>query len=214
MGNLLIVEDDAAIQRTFARIVTRYCVARFASSTAEAFSQIANRNDWCGFVVDLGLGTDPTAGFEVLEHVRRKFPDIPAVVVTGRIDVAVVNRAATLDAVIIGKPFGEAELSAFLRKVIARSHEFTTTFSARLESLAHGWRLSPREYEIVAWLVAGGTRDGYLTHNGMAATTFRTHMKHILQKAKASSFAELLSIALRRIFAVDQEPISERRSVV
>ncbi len=204
MGHLLIVEDDAAIQRTLGRIVMRYCVAHFASNVEEALAHVAGRDDWCGFLIDLGLGDKSFAGFHVLEHVRQRFPNVPAMIVTGHIDVAVVNRVATLGSMVIGKPFGEAELAAFLRRVTSYEREFAMTFASRIEGLARQWKLSPREYEIVAWLVAGGTRASYLAHNGMALTTFRTHMKHILQKAGAATFSELLSIALRSIFAQEK----------
>jgi FixJ family two-component response regulator len=203
-----VVEDDSATRRVLARIVTRYRVARFASTVDEAYEQIASRTDWCGFMIDLGLGPHEHAGFEVLQRVRERFPDVPAALVTGRIEVDVVNRAATLNCAVLGKPVGEAELGSFLRRVVARDHEFANPLAARLEAVASAWKLSPREYEIVAWLVAGGTRDAYLTRTGMADTTFRTHMKHIFRKAKASSFTELLSLALRRMFTPDELPFA------
>lgn len=204
VGSLLVVEDDDATRRCLGRIVTRYRVVRFASSVEEALALLESRTDWCGILVDLNLGTRANGGFEILERARERFPDVPCALVTGQIEVAVVNRAAMMNTAVFGKPVGEAELGAFLRRVIARDHAFQTSLATRLEALSTEWKLSPREYEIVAWLVAGQTRDAYLLRSGMAETTFRTHMKHIFRKAGASSFAELLSLALRRLFSNEE----------
>lgn len=208
MGHLLVVEDDEAVRRALARIITRYRVPHFVGSAVEALEVLDTREDWCGFMIDLALGGNKDEGFEILQHVRERYPDVPAALVTGRIELEVVNRAATMNSAVLGKPVSEAVLTAFLKRVVARDNEFSSPLASRLEAVASSWKLSHREYEVVAWLVAGGTRDSFILRTGMAPTTFRSHMKHILRKSGAASFADLLSLLLKRMFAHDELPLT------
>lgn len=198
-GKLLVAEDDDAVFRCLERIVSRYRPVRHATSFEQALTELGGRTRFCGFLFDLSLGNRSEGGFELLEIVRRDYGSVPAALVTGHVDGTIVNRVASLGAIMLSKPVDEQALLPFLQQIIAREHGFTKDFAERLDAISRGFRFSPREHEIFAWFIAGGSREGYVAFSGMAETTLKTHVKHILGKTDSSSIAEAVSATLRRV---------------
>jgi FixJ family two-component response regulator len=198
-GRLLVVEDEDAVFRCLERIVSRYRPVRHATSLEQALVELKGRTRFCGFLVDRTLGDRTNGGVELLSIVQREHPGVPAALVTGYVDGPIVNEVAALGATMLSKPVDEQALLPFLQRVIAREHGFGRDFSERLAAVSRGFRFSPREHEIVAWFVAGGGKDGFLAFSGMAESTFKTHVKHILAKSSMPSLAETVSITLRRV---------------
>lgn len=204
-GKLLVVEDEDAVFRCLERIVSRYRPVRHATTFEQAVAELKGRTRFCGFLFDQNLGDRPNGGTELLAIVQREHAGVPAALVTGHVDGAIVNEVAGLGAIMLSKPVDEQALLPFLQRVIAREHGFAKDFSERLNAVSRGFRFSPREHEILAWFVAGGARDGYLAFSGMAESTLKTHVKHILAKSSTTSLAETVSIALRRVVVRTQK---------
>jgi FixJ family two-component response regulator len=202
----LVVEDDDAVFRCLERIVSRYRPVRHARNYEQAVAELERGAKFCGFLFDRQLGDEPEGGIKLLEIVNRDYEAVPAAVVTGRIDAACVNRVAGLGAAILSKPLDERALLPFLQRVIAREHGFGRDFAERLDAVSRSYAFSPREHEIVAWFVAGGTREGYLAFSGMADTTLKTHAKHILAKSSTSSIADAVALILRRVVLNENRP--------
>jgi FixJ family two-component response regulator len=198
-GKLLVVEDDSAVFRILDRIVSRYRPVKHASSFEQAVSELKGRTRFCGFIFDQSLADRHDGGTELLSIVHRDHATVPAALITGMINPAIVNCVASLGAVILSKPVDKRALAPFLQRVIAREHGFAKDFTERLDAVTRDYRFSPREHEICAWFIAGGTRDGFLAFTGMADATFKTHVKHILAKTSSASLAEAVSLTLRRI---------------
>lgn len=198
-GKLLVVEDEDAVFRCLERIVARYRPVKHAKTFEQAVAEIQGRGRFCGFLFDQNLGDRSEGGTELLALVHREHAGIPAALVTGHIDAAIVNRVAALGAIILSKPVDERALGPFFQRVVARDHGFAKDFAERLDAVSRDFQFSPREHEICAWFVAGGTREGFLAFSGVADTTFKTHVKHILAKSSTSSLAEAVSLTLRRV---------------
>jgi DNA-binding NarL/FixJ family response regulator len=197
-GRILVVEDEPLAFRNLERIVARYRPVRHARRYSEAISQLHARKDWCGFMFDVMLeGQD--RGLELLELVSEEYPGVPAMILTAIVDPAIVNRGAQHGATVVSKPLGEQELLPFLQRVISREHGFARDFAERLDGVSRLWKMSPREHEILAWFVAGGSREGYLSFTGMAETTLKTHVKHMCAKTQKGNLSDLVASALRRV---------------
>jgi DNA-binding NarL/FixJ family response regulator len=198
-GRLLVVEDNPLAFRSLERVVSRYRPIRHANSFESALVELRSRKDWCGFLFDVRLPDRHEGGLELLEIAAKEFPYVPGAVVTGLVEPWMVNRVAAASGTLLDKAFDENDLLPFLQRVIAREHGFANDFSERLAAASRSFALSPREHEVLAWFVAGGTRDGYLAFTGMAETTLKTHVKHLLQKTKCASLPESVALTLRHI---------------
>lgn len=206
---VLIVDDDELARKTVGRLVQRLRPTLFCASVEEARAELESRTSWCGFLFDVMIGQDARGGLALLELASSKFPAVPIGIMTGAIERDVVNRSATKGAFVLAKPFGMQELLPFFQRVVAREHEFRPQVSSRLDAVAREWSLSPRQHEILAWLVSGRTRTAYLAKTGIADTTMKTHVQSMLQKSGTKNLPALVSKAFRLMMEEEAEPSSE-----
>ncbi|AKV03128.1 hypothetical protein AKJ09_09791 [Labilithrix luteola] len=170
---------------------------RCAATAEAAISEMGAHDDWSGFLIDVGLGQWNRAGLDVLAAARRVFPSVPAALVTASNERDIINRAASLSASFLCKPFGPTEIAAFLERVTAAEAGIDERLEGRLSALARRWDLAPKETEILAWLIAGRTRENYLVRSGSTALTWRVHVGRLLKKAGTARTSDLVTAVLR-----------------
>ncbi|MBX3190740.1 MAG: DNA-binding response regulator [Labilithrix sp.] len=198
MGPVLVVDDDEGMRRMLSRFVKQQLrPVRIASTADEAIAQIGAHDDWAGFLIDVSLGAAYHGGLEVLAAARRVFPSVPAAIVSASNSRDVINRAAALSATFLCKPFGPEELNVFLERVSAADAGLGERIEGRLHVLAQKWNLTPRETDILGWLVAGRTKEAYLTRSGITALSYRALVGRLLAKADATRTSDLVANVLR-----------------
>jgi CheY-like chemotaxis protein len=166
MGAVLVLDDDEGARRLLSRFIGQIRPVRTATTPEDAIAQIGAHDDWSGFLIDVALGAHERGGLDVLAAARRVFPAVPAALVTATNSKEVINRAAALSAMFLCKPFGHEELSVFLERTAAVEAGLDERLALRLHTLARKWDLAPREADILAWLVGGRSREGYLAKTG------------------------------------------------
>ncbi|MBS2013305.1 MAG: response regulator transcription factor [Deltaproteobacteria bacterium] len=200
LGCVLVFEPDVEGRVAIGHQISRYRRVRFAETGKGARETLAAHEDWCGFVLDASIAHDgTTSGLDLLATVRERWPETPSLVTSDKLDRELVNRVASLGAVVVGKPFGEAELGPFLRRVVAFELGFNDAFGERLNLATRTWKLSLREHEILAWHLAGGSRDEYLSACGLSEGTFKTYVKRMLRKIGGQNLGDATQIAFRRV---------------
>lgn len=187
MASFLIVDDDPLVRRALVNVLHRYGVCRSAASASDAEEHITSGAAWDGLIVDIFLGDG--SGLDVLASARRLHATTPAVVLSGTLDRAHVNRAATLNARFVCKPCGTSELAPFVSDVIERTTG--DRVYAATERARHRWGLSPREADIVDATLRGRARDDYLRESGISINTYKTHVRKLLEKADYENLASL-----------------------
>ncbi|HTS23458.1 MAG TPA: PEP-CTERM-box response regulator transcription factor [Casimicrobiaceae bacterium] len=122
--NLLIVEDDPALQKQMCWAFDQY--ATIVASDRESAVASVRRHEPAVVTMDLGLPPrpdDPTEGLQLLEEVHSLAPDTKVIVLTGQND-----RANALKAIALGaydfceKPFEPALLGLMLERAF-RVHD-------------------------------------------------------------------------------------------
>lgn len=198
LGTVLLTDSEVTRQ-ALGQLVARYRRVRFAHTAAQAIALLEVDNDWCGFVIDAHLEGSRSIGLSLLARVRERWPAAPVLLVTDDVDRELVNAAVALGASLVARPFGELELRPFLERAIAHEHSFSASFAERLALATHIWKLSLREHEILAWHLAGGTREDYLATSGLSEGTLKTYVKRMLKKVGAQSVAEMTQVTFRRV---------------
>ncbi|NJC82654.1 response regulator [Planosporangium mesophilum] len=159
-------------------------------------------------VVVLDVVLDDGSGIDVLDHLREASPTSRVVMLTAveSVDdvVAALTRGArawlpkTVDTghlvrVIRGVNRGEAWLAPdLLGRVLADLAARTTT--RRSTPLAG---LSPREREVLQFMVDGLSRTEIAARLGVSGNTVRTHLQHLIAKLGVHSTLECVAVALR-----------------
>jgi DNA-binding response OmpR family regulator len=117
---ILVAEDDAPLAEFLhQRLSQEHFTVQVVSDGLEA-QRLASDVPFDLLILDLNL--PGASGFEVLQHVRKKRPELPVLIVTGRAKVE--ERVHGLDAGAddyLLKPFAFDELSARIRALLRRS---------------------------------------------------------------------------------------------
>jgi DNA-binding NarL/FixJ family response regulator len=126
-------------------------------------------------------------GVDLLRAVRRQWPDIARVLLTGQADVSVAARAVNEGQLmrLFTKPWQAAEVRAALVELV---HQHHARLHARAPACATSSDesllapLTPREREVLGQVVKGLTNRQIAASLHVSPATARNHVEHILRK--------------------------------
>ena len=123
---------------------------------------------------------------------------MPIIVITGHGDIPMSVRAMKAGAAeFLTKPFDRDVLLHAIGRAIERSREALGQ-AAELKVLQSRYAcLTPREREVLAWVVSGLLNKQVGAELGMTEATVKAHRGKIMQKMQAGSLADLVRIAAR-----------------
>jgi len=144
LPDILYVDDDELLRRTFKRTLQKQYGIITAESAAEAKKILASQAHEIGVIVsDQRMKRED--GISLLEYCRELYPDIVRVMATGYrlVDTAInaVNRGQV--ARWIMKPWDNAELSSYMAQCISlhlRQIELTELLNRQKESIFSEWQ--------------------------------------------------------------------------
>lgn len=116
--NFLLLEDDELTARSLKRVLARVRGVHWARSATEGVRCLSERNEWCGFIFDIDLGDG--SGLDVLTYARTIYPEVPALIVTGRLEPEFLKRAFNLHANYLCKPVERSDILQFSFEAISK----------------------------------------------------------------------------------------------
>ncbi len=133
------------------------------------------------------------SGLDLLHRIKRQFPAIPVILITGHGDTATAVRAFKAGVFdFIEKPFGDEDLLQTVRRAVVRNlidgREFADRFSfrKRIDSL------TPREREVLSHVVTGKLNKVIASELGVSLKTVECHRARVMAKMGVESLAELV----------------------
>ncbi|MEY2932698.1 MAG: hypothetical protein RL033_3447 [Pseudomonadota bacterium] len=188
-----IVDDDVRVRNAVSSLLgsAGFNVSCFAS--ALEFLRSARPEVPACLVLDLAL--PDLSGLELQQQlVACDGP--PIVFITGRGDVPASVKAMKAGAVeFLPKPFGEEELLRAIETAIALDRSARERRSREQELQRRYERLTPREREILPFVVAGYANKLTAAELGTSEVTIGVHRGQIMRKMSARSLAELIRVA-------------------
>jgi len=176
---LLLADDDPTIRKSFARVLKGTCELQLAAGCRDALEAIED-DHLIGLVVDLVLPDGN--GFEIIEHARKRYPGVPALLITGYLDAEVAARAFATGVTYLPKPLSTQSLLAFARKCLT----YPRSALAQVEVLANEWEaryhLTATERAVLVATARGMSREELLASRGIAETTLKRHVTNLLLK--------------------------------
>ena len=131
--------------------------------------------------------------------------EMPIVFITGHGDIPTTVRAMKAGAVeFLTKPLVEGDVLESIRAAIARDRALRDHHAETAELRARYGSLTPREEEVMAWVVSGLLNKQIAGELGISEETVKVHRGHVMRKMEADSVAglvrmsEKLGIPLRR----------------
>lgn len=187
---LAIIDDDRAVLRSLARMLSACGYTVMAFQSAEEFLVSLETEEPDAMLIDLRMpGAD---GMTLLEMLRERGYRIPAVFLSGHADVPTSVRAIRAGAVdFLEKPCDEPTLLTSLARAFDVAKRNRTATGAS-EISAKWRRLTPRERQVCRHVVQGELNKQIAAALGTTEKTIKVHRARGMAKMGARSLAELV----------------------
>jgi FixJ family two-component response regulator len=190
---VFVVDDDGRIRDALSSLLTSAGLDVLVFASATDFLTAAKPDAPACLVLDLQLpdihGLDLQS-----ELVERAAP--PIVFITGHGDVPSSVKAMKAGAVeFLSKPFSEEELLRAIDAAVALDRAARLKRSEYVELTSRYARLTPREREVLTFVVAGFANKQTAGALGTSEITIGVHRGQIMRKMSARSLAELVRLA-------------------
>jgi FixJ family two-component response regulator len=193
---VFVVDDDVSVRESLESLI------RWAGWKPETFSSAQDflsrpRNETPSCLV-LDVELPDLSGLDVQERVAADRTEMPIIFITGHGDIPMSVRAMKAGAAeFLTKPFERDVLLNAIRRAIERSR-VALVHASELKLLNQRYAsLTPREREVLVWVVSGLLNKQVGAELGMTEATVKAHRGQVMQKMKADSLADLVRIAAR-----------------
>ena len=200
---VFVVDDDASVREALQRLVRSAGLRVEAFASAEEFLKRARPDEPSCLVLDVRL--PDLSGLDLQRRMVDTNNEMPIVFITGHGDIPTTVRAMKAGAVeFLTKPLVEGDLLESIRAAIARDRALRDHHAETAELRARHASLTPREEEVMAWVVSGLLNKQIAGELGISEETVKVHRGHVMRKMEADSVAglvrmsEKLGIPLRR----------------
>lgn len=190
---VFVVDDDEAVRDSLQALLEArgFAVRAFASGPA------------------LLSALDPEARGCVLTDVRMPEMDglelqrrlagrmLPVVVMSGHGDIPMAVQAMKGGAVdFVEKPYAEDAVLQAITRAVSLADRHARTIAGKAEAQARLARLTPRERDVLAHLVAGLQNKAIAHELRISPRTVEIHRAHVMEKMAARSLSDLVRMAL------------------
>jgi two-component system, LuxR family, response regulator FixJ len=198
-----IIDDDEAVRDSVRGLLegADFACATYASATR--FLDTDNLGPGCA-LIDVHM--PEMDGLTLLRELAARQREI-AVIMTGFGDVPLAVKAMKEGAVdFVEKPMARDALIDAVRRALAKAKQAQSTTDEKHAAAARFARLTDREREVLALLVAGGANKIIAHKLGISPRTVEIHRGRLMEKTGVRSLAELVRLALAARIASEEPP--------
>lgn len=208
-GWTYVVDDDPAVRRSLVRLLHAAGWQSRAFSSAAEFLRFPRPDAPSCLILDLQL--PELDGLGLQQSLRSEASELPIVFISGHGDVPTSVRAMKAGAIdFLPKPFDDENLLLAVRQAIAVDAQARDARRHDAAYHEHYALLSPREKEVLAYVVCGMLNKQIARRLGVTEKTIKVHRGQVMRKMQSRSLAELVRIAERLgIVGPSIEPHSE-----
>ena len=194
-GVVFIVDDDISVRESLEALIREAGWHPETCATAEEFLARPRGPHPSCLVLDVSL--PDLDGFEIQQRLVGR-NDMPVIFITGHGDVPMSVRAMKAGAIeFLPKPFDDAALLSAIADALERSKTALNQETESQDLRARYASLTPREREVLALVVSGLMNKQVGGQLGISEITVKAHRGKVMQKMKAGSFADLVTMAAR-----------------
>ena len=195
-----LVDNEARVLKAIARLLDIEGFRTTSSASAQEF--LAQYDPKVPGCVVLDMAMPGESGLELQAVLQRNHMPVPLVFLSGRSTVPASVQAMKCGATdFLTKPVDADALLASVRRAIALDLEQRAR--AQEDDAVHVAlaTLTPRELEILPYLVSGRLNKQIGSDLGVVEKTVKVHRMHVMQKLGLRSLAELVRLAERQHIA-------------
>jgi FixJ family two-component response regulator len=192
-----VVDDDDSVRTGVVRLLRAAGFEARSYASAGEFLLGGPDPDAPGCVV-LDVRLPGPSGLDLQAALARLEAPLPIVFLTGHGDIPMSVRAMKAGAVdFLTKPVSREALLNAVRSALARDAETRANREGLRALRARYEKLTLREREVFAGIVAGKLNKQIAAELGTAERTVKAHRAHVMDKMQVASVAELVHIADR-----------------
>jgi len=195
-ARVFLVDDDERVLIALKRLLTSegYSVACYSSG--EEFLRCNDPEVPGCAIIDLGLpGID---GFGIQDRLSSGLADRPVIFLTGRGDIPASVKAIKAGAIdFLAKPPDASALLAAVAQALQRDSEARHERQRRKIVEQRLSSLTPREREVLTWVVAGRLNKQIAAELGIVEKTIKVHRGRMMEKMGVRTVADLVRLVAR-----------------
>ena len=195
-GTIFVVDDEPSMRRAVERrlLSAGYQVVSFPS--AEAFLESGPVHESACLVCDIRM--PGMNGLELQAAMSAAGREVPIVFMSGYGDVRTTVRALKAGAVsFLSKPFTKGELLDSVQEALRWSGRMSDLRKESAELQTRYRLLTPRERQVLGFVVAGTLNKVIADRLGTAETTVKIHRGRVMEKMSATSVPDLVRMSER-----------------
>ena len=191
-----VVDDDPSVRRGLRRL---FKSAGYAAETFDSAEDYLAREIFEGSIcLVLDVRMPGLKGPGLQEALEKRGACEQIVFLTGHGDVPTATRAMKEGAVdFLTKPFDDEELIEAVKRALGRSKEYLRKREQRREARGRVDKLTPREFEVLRFVVMGLLNKQIAAELHTAEKTIKVHRGRVMQKLGVTSVADLVRISQR-----------------
>jgi FixJ family two-component response regulator len=193
-ATIFVVDDDASVRKALERLlfVNGYNAVSYAN--AEEFLMERIIPPLGCLVLDVNL--PGLNGLELQSSLMKRGISLPIIFITGHGNIPMAVRAVKTGAAgFLTKPFSEKELVSEIANALAICRRASQEHSEMAILRERFDTLSPRERQILSFVVSGKLNKQTAYDLGIVENTVKVHRRRVMTKMHAQSIAELVLMA-------------------
>jgi FixJ family two-component response regulator len=194
-GKVFIVDDDDAVRDSLCFLLTTVNLESESYESGDQF--LANFDEEMSGCLLLDIRMPGTSGIEVQKRLKELNCELPVIFVTGHGDVPMAVEAMQSGAFdFIQKPFRDQDLLDRIYQALETYERQEATSNKQREIGTNYASLTPREQEVMEFVVKGAANKVIAIDLGVSQRTVEIHRARVMEKMQARSLAELVRMSI------------------
>jgi len=189
-----IVEDNPSFRKSMERLIRVSGYEAVAFESANAFLKESSIKRPACLLLDVQL--PDIDGLHLQQELSETGYKLPIIFMTGHGTIQMSVHAMKKGAIdFLPKPFETQDLLSAIVKAVKRDTQNVQEESLRNEMKVLIDSLTPREKEVLRWVITGKLNKQIAWELGTTEKTIKVHRSRVMQKTRCSSVAELVRFA-------------------
>ena len=191
---VFIIDDDASVRDAISNLLESVGLNAQTFGSTEEFFAVPRTEAASCLVLDVML--PGMRGLEFQEMLKKNGVSIPIIFITAHGDIPMTSKAMKAGAIeFLAKPFPKEDLLAAIHRglkldlTLRQQQADRTSLQSRFE------QLSPREREVMDYVVTGMINKQIAAQLGISEVTVKIHRRQVMDKMQAESLADLVRMS-------------------